>query len=77
MRPTPTAAPSRSIPGPERGISAPNMISRQSNNFGSNTASIKLDAGACDYHNVVNNIVRGLAINDGGSGNHKTLNGNN
>lgn len=49
----------------------------QSTNFGSNTASVKLDAGACDYYNIVNNIVHGLAVSDGGTGIHKTLSGNN
>lgn len=41
------------------------------------TASIKVDAGASNYYNIVNNIVHGVAVSDGGVGANKTISGNN
>ena len=39
--------------------------------------SMVVSSGASDYYDIVNNIVHGVAVSDGGSGTHKTLSGNN
>lgn len=41
------------------------------------TGSIQVLAGGSDFYNIVNNIVAGVAVVDGGTGTHKTLSGNN
>lgn len=47
------------------------------NNVIASTASIKVGVGASNYYNIVNNIVHGIAVVDGGAGGNKTLSGNN
>jgi hypothetical protein len=46
------------------------------NVMGGNTNAVGTN-GTSDYYNITNNVVHGGAINDSGSGSHKTVSGNN